>query len=218
MNPQQYTGKGDSFLDFKGSAVDFGSEINLDKIFSFTITNAGAADQVVILNPSYYPTSPGRVIRTGAIPYTSGATDLTAVGSPTSIEEFLAFVKANPTCIVKMQIKSNNAAQLSRALIMLKKTPFKAADSDRINIGSFTNEYANNDKLASITRETQFDDQVEVQLEIPKLTGGVPTETTITFYCGASLNSANALTIKKNAAMLVPEVQTTKASLASKPR
>lgn len=218
MNPQvpAYTGKGDAFLDFKGNAADFGSEINLDKVFAFTITNASANAQIVLLNPSYYPSVLARVIKTGAIAYAGGATDLTAAGSPNSIEEFLSFIKANPTVIVKTQIKSNNASQLDRALVFSKKSPFKLPDSDRINLASFLSEFASNDKLATVKREYQLDDQTELSLEIPPAVGGVPTTTTITFYCGASLNTANALANKKAQAMLSESVQTTKSVLGSK--
>jgi hypothetical protein len=216
MNPQQYTGKGDAFLDFKGNGVDFGSELNLDKVFAFTITNASAAAQVVLLNPSYSPSVLARVIKTGAIAYTSGATDLTAQGSPTTVEEFLAFIKANPTVVVKTMIKSNNSDQLAKALIFSKKSPFKLPDSDRINLSSFLSEFASNDKLATVKREYQLDDQTELSLEIPPAVAGVSTVTTITFYCGASLNTANALTQKKAQAMLSPEVQQTKNSLAAR--
>lgn len=216
MDPRPYTGKGDSFLDFKGNAADFGSEISLDKVFAFIITNASADAQVVLLNPSYSPSVLARVIKTGAIVYTSGATDLTASGSPTTVEEFLAFIKSNPTVVVKTMIKSNNADQLQRALIFSKKSPFKLPDSDRINVASFVSEYASNDKLATIKREYQLDDQTELSLEIPPAVGGVPTSTTITFYCGASLNTANALALKKAQAMLSPEVQNTKSALAAR--
>ena len=216
MNPQQYTGKGDAFLDFKSNAADFGSEINLDKVFSFAITNASDDPQVVILNPSYSPSVLARVIKTGAIPYTGGATDLTAQGSPTTVEEFLAYVKANPTVVVKTQIKSNNADQLAKALVFSKKSPFKLPDSDRINLASFLSEYASNDKLVAVKREYQLDDQTELSLEIPPAVAGVPTTTTVTFYCGASLNTANALSNKKAQAMLSAEVQNTKSSLAAR--
>jgi hypothetical protein len=215
MNPQQsYTGKGDSFLDFKESAADFGSEINLDKVFAFTITNASAAVQNVLLTPSYSPSTLARVIKTGVIAYTGGATDLTAAGSPTTVEEFLAFIFANPTSVVKTMIKSNNSDQLAKALIFSKKSPFKLPESDRINIASFVSEFASNDKLATIKREYQLDNQTELSLEIPPAVGGVSTVTTITFYCGASLNTANALKSKKAIAMLSSDVQNTKAALA----
>jgi hypothetical protein len=216
MNPQQYTGKGDAFLDFKANAADFGSELNLDKVFSFAITNASDEAQVVLLNPSYAPSTAARVIKTGVIAYAGGATDLTAQGSPTTIEEFLAYVKANPTVVVKTQIKSNNADQLAKALIFSRKSPFKAPDSDRINLASFLSEFASNDKLVAVKREYQLDDQTELSLEIPPAVGAVATTTTITFYCGASLNTANALANKKAQAMLSSEVQNTKSSLAAR--
>lgn len=216
MEPRPYTGKGDAFLDFKGNGVDFGSELNLDKVFAFTITNASANPQVVLLNPSYSPSVVARVIKTGAIPYAGGATDLTALGSPTTIEEFLAFIKANPTVVVKTMIKSNNSDQLAKALIFAKKSPFKLPDSDRINLSSFLSEFASNDKLATVKREYQLDDQTELSLEIPPAVAGVSTVTTITFYCGASLNTANALAQKKAQAMLNPEVQTTKSVIAGR--
>lgn len=209
MNPQPYTGKGDAFLDTRGNAVDFGSEASADKVFAFTITNANAGAQKVLLTPSYAPSVLARVIKTGVIAYTGGATDLTASGSPTTVEEFLAYISLNPTVITKTKIKSNNAAQLQKALIFSIKEPFADPKSDRINIGTFVSEFASNDKLATITREYQLDNRTELSLEIPG-----NSETTITFYCGLSLNTAQALQSKKNIAMMSEAVQNTKAALA----
>jgi hypothetical protein len=208
-----YSGQGDSFLDFTGNASDFGSEASFDKIFRITIINANVADQDVILNPSYNPSNALRVVRDGVIPYAAGQTDLSATGSPNTIAELLAFIKANPTGVNKLTIKSNNAAQLQQAIILSVKSPFSTPQSERINLESFISEFASNDKLATIKREFQLDDQTEALVKIPGAVGGVATSTTFTFYFGATLNAAKALRSKKTIALQNPVVQQTKGSL-----
>lgn len=206
----EYTGKGDSFLDFGGAAADFGSEGRFDKIFRVKILNSSANDQLVLLNPSYNPSNAARVIKDGNIVYAAGAADLSSSGSPNTIAELLAFIKANPSGVTKMQVKSNNANQLAQALILTQKTPFSTPNADRINLESFTTEFANNDKQVTVKREFFLDDQTEASIIIPAAVGGTPTESTFTFYFGATLNTALALRDKKRIALQNPVVQQTK--------
>jgi hypothetical protein len=197
MNPNEYTGKGDSFLDFSGNAADFGSEANFDKVFQITITNASVTDLTVLLNPSYKPTLPLSVVADGNIAYASGKTDLSGAGSPNTIAELHAFIRLNPSTVVKTVVKSNNANQLSQAFLISKKNPFATVNSERINLVSALSEFATNDKLATVKREFILSDQHELSTVVPAAVGGVSTVTTFTFYFGATLNSVVALAEKK---------------------
>jgi len=207
MEPS-YTGKGDSLLDFGGAAADFGSEANFDKVIQIKVSNTRAEDLKVILNPSYSPSDPTYVVKEGVIPYIAGRIDLAAVGSPSTVDAFLEFIKFNPTSVWKIQVKSNNAAQLSQAILIDDKRPWKAADQTRINIISSVSEFAQNDKLATIKGNFDLTNNHQWSVIVPAL-----TETTFTFYLGATLSLSGALKEKRRIAMLNSTVQQTKAAL-----
>ena len=200
-NMNKYTGFKDSLLDFKGDAIDFASQQKMDKIFKVTIVNANSADQLVILNPSRYPSNPLRVIRDGNIPYTSGAADLSATGYPNTIAELLLFLKDNPTRVCALKVQTNNAAQLGNALTFTYRDVFAQPGSERISLDKYTTEYATNDKLVTVTKEFQLDNDTELGIIVPAAvtSGGstINTTTIFTFTFGASLSTATALRNKR---------------------
>lgn len=207
MEPQ-YTGKGDSLLDFGGAAADFGSEANFDKVIQITVTNTRNEDLRVLLNPSYNPDAPTYVVTDGVIAYIAGRTDLSAAGSPCTVEALKEFIKFNPTSVWKISVKSNNADQLSQAILIDDKRPWKASEQTRINIISSVSEFAQNDKLATIKGNYDLTHNHQWSTVVP-----ANTITTFTFYLGATLSMAGALKEKRRIAMLNPTVQQTKAAL-----
>jgi len=204
----KYKGMGDPFLDFDGNAVDFDNQAKFDKEFQVTVSNANTADQLVILNPSRNPSNPSRVVTDGNIAYASGATDLTASGYPDNhnaatgqlgpIKELQLFLKANPSRVLTVKVASNNSAQISKALTFTYRNVFAQPASENISLNKYTDEYAPNDKLVTVKKEFQLDDDTELACVIPAAIGsGNPTTTTFTFNFGASISLATALKKKR---------------------
>jgi len=198
MAVQKYTGYKDSLIDFNNDAIDFNSQNKFDKIFKVTVINSGTSDQVVILNPSRKPSSPLRVIKDGVIAYTSGATDLNSTGYPNTIAELLAYLVEKPTRVVSLKIQSTNSAQLSQALTFTYRDVFATPGSERINLDKYTSEFAQNDKLITVTKEFQLDNDTELSIVVPAaMSSSNPTQTVFTFVFGASIDVAGSLKRKR---------------------
>jgi len=206
---ETYTGLGDDFVDFGGKALDFASEIASDRIFSITVNNAGAygGPITVLLTPSYIPSIAGNVVRDGGL---SGAASVVCSGAPKTIAEFIAFIGRNPTAVVAMKVRSTHAEQLAQTINITRKSPFATLGSEQINLESFTTEIANNDKMVTVRRPFQIDDQTEVSVVVPQ-----GATTTFTFYCGAVLNTAKALHSKSNRAGKNVKVASSRAMVAA---
>jgi hypothetical protein len=182
-----YTGYKDDFVDFDGKGLSFASSIAANRVYTVTISNTTGANQTVLLCPSYVPSS-ANVVADGVI---GGVANFIGSGSPKTIANFLAWVNVNPTHVVAMRIQSTLAAQLQQTMTFTRKSPFKDLETDLINLGSFVNEANNNDKLVTINRPFQMDNQTEISVPIPST-----AVTTFTFFCGAVLNTAAALNNK----------------------
>jgi hypothetical protein len=155
---------------------------------------AGASNKTIRLMPGiiWNPETPDNgVIRTasvgGEFPSVDGtASQFAASGEPRSIETLLHFMRSVPTKIVGMRVKSTDATQLDQRLYITKESPFNQTDKTKsLNLANYTNEYANNDKIATIPFTDQLDNQTKLDLVV------VPGSTlTITFYFGDMLNLA----------------------------
>lgn len=214
-----YDGFDDDDLDFGGQGINFASEMANERQFQMILSNENAAAQTVILCPSYSPTNANRVIRDGAIPYAVGATDLIAAGSPGTIAEFLEFIKQNPTRSVQFQFETNNSASLSQNMTMQHKAPWmKASGIQQINLSNNRTEFASNDKLITVKRQTQFDHQTEIILTMaPRVAAGTPTTVTITWFIGGVYNIAKSLHKKfSRAVQESPQVRTNLIQTGSK--
>ena len=186
--PGYYTGFGDDFVDFDGQNLDFARAVKAKRIFTFTITNTSTTlDKTVILFPSYFPDTTG-----GQILLSDGAVGvITGSSTPSTIEHMKAWAMLNPTQVTAMRIVSNNALQLQQTMYLRRKSPFKKLTDDYIPIGAFQSEVNNNDKMVTVNSPFQIDNQTEISLLIP-----LNTTTSITFFCGAVLNTAAALNNK----------------------
>lgn len=191
-----YDGYDDDQLDFGGQAVDFATEIATDRVFTCSFVNASGATRKVLLSPSYRPSLAagnilGAPMKEGTIVDNAGAL-LTGAGSPYSIDDFVAFFTKNATRVLAIKIQSTNEDQMAQQIVITPKSPFRALESQTVLLSSYTSEYATNNKMVTVRRPFQLDDQNEVSLDIPVGT------TTVSFYCGALIN--NALTLSKKAA------------------
>lgn len=205
----QYTGFGDDFMDFGGNAVSFANEMATDRIFSITLTNATAAAQTVFLNNDYSRANDSAgVVRDGVVLSANGA-DLTASGSPKTIANLLGYLAKNPTNVLALKITSNNTAQLAQTLEIMRQSPFRNLENELIILSSYTAETSTNDKMVTVRRPFQLDNQTTLSFQIP-----ANTISTITFYFGATLNTAKALNSKSGRAGKHPQVSQMRAIAA----
>lgn len=191
---QRYVGFGDEFVDLGNKAQDFGQEMATGRVFAITIANGSGAQQKVYFvtpNPSFVPTDATRIIRDGAIPTGAAIATLIGSGSPDTIASWLAFMQNNPSRSVGFQVSSTSAAQLGVIMNIVPRSPYSNLQNELIPLGAFRNEYAFNDKILTMRKQIQFDNQTEISVDIP-----AGATTTFTFYMGAILNTAKALNDK----------------------
>ncbi|MBS1579086.1 MAG: hypothetical protein JST29_05550 [Bacteroidetes bacterium] len=189
-----------SLLVDLGDAQSFANEksLGLKRIFGFTVTNASTYMQKVILNPSYTPSSPDRIIADGPINYIghpSGGSDLTAASiNQKSISDILAFLAQTPTRVLWMKVETNLTNQLSQQILITPKSIFSNPETETIDLGAFKDPKNPNDKLVNAYHPNlQFDSKTEVSVNIPAAVGGVATATTFTFYCGGTFDDGMVL-------------------------
>lgn len=185
---RRYTGYNDDLVDFAGKGVGFADSLATNRIFTMVITNTTGVGKNILLSPSYVPAigANTHVIKEGLI-----IAGLNANGNPKSIDEFIAWINLNPTQVVAMRLQSNLSAQLQTTMNIVRKSPFKSLENESINIGSFVSEANNNDKLVTVNRPFQMDNQTEISLFVPDT-----AITTVTLFCGGVLNTAAALNNK----------------------
>jgi hypothetical protein len=191
LQTQNARTKGSLLVDL-GDAGNFANEAQLatKRIFGFSITNGSGAAKTVLLFPSYIPSVAANVVRDGAIPYTGGATDLTAASTNTkTVAEILAFIAAHPTRIQYMQVESNLASQLTQQLLISQKSIFNNPETEVINLASFKSPTDLNDKMVIVKKDHfQADIDTEMSISIPD-----GATTTFTFYCGGVWNECETL-------------------------
>jgi hypothetical protein len=213
---EDYIGYGDDFLNFggeKSKASSFANEIKSNNAFTVSIVNLTGIAQNLILFPSYRTrlNPAGLVIaKDGIITGVVGA-DLTGSGSPSPINDFLEFVYLNPTNIAGFKVSSNVPDQLAVKMTIQSVSPYRKLGDNDINLADYSSETYNNDKLLTIPESFQVDNQTDVSITIP-----VGARTVFTFYIGATLNNAHALTSKAKRASRHPMVQASKAMMGAR--
>lgn len=184
-----------------GNANSFANEAAAaqSRLIMFNITNTTGANQKVIISPSFNPSEPERVVRDGAIPYKDGHDDKlkASSGNPdVSIANVLEYIKCVPTRVLITQMRSTDESQLSQIINIHTKDVFTSPTLEQINIGAYLSPQYVNEKLISIPRAYHLDFETEISLIVPGKTDGenpVAVTTSITFFCGATLNIAQQL-------------------------
>lgn len=206
-----YTGANDLSLSTFQKGLDFGTSHRLGVNLKFRIINADDEDQMVILNPSHTPSNPLRVIRTGVIPYTGGATNLTATVNINTIEEALAYIAANPTEVLFIRVTSTNELQFTQSFKTIKRKFGQPPVEKIYNLEQ--SRFQTNSKIVYLSEEIQLDADTELQFIVPGyIAEGTPTDTTLQFSYGASISNAAEFENKKALAMQSPEVRQLKAA------
>ena len=204
------TGDGDDDIHFsgenKGSFVDEPAAA-LGKIFSLTLANTTAAAQDIIIFGGYKLLQqilfsgngafPDGYVKDGNFKSLSGVAGLT--GTPNdpdhAIAEFITYLLQNPTRCLGLQIQVSDVNQFAQRMSVTRIEPYNQNKKDYLNLDSYRDQYAQNDKLLKVSTTFQLDNQTELAW---KLIPGVTT--TITFYLGNEYNIAKSLEKKANRA------------------
>lgn len=195
---EMYDGKGDMVLDFSGDENDIYTGFQLkghkNRQFTMVITNTDAAPHQARLYGGYNQFTPALVpglVSTGAFNDTAGNPGLSGASgnAAKTIEEFLNFILFNPTRIAAVKIDSDASSQVNQVLTIDTLTPFRATtNSKEIYPSNEQNEYTFQNNISVMSTEFQLSNQENALYTI------VPNSSVnITFFAGASYNTAMAL-------------------------
>jgi hypothetical protein len=190
----RYTGQDDVALDISGDIQNFVQEGSVDKQIILQITNAAESARTAVLFPGYNlgntTTRPGQ-ITDGAFSDVDGNPGLSASSgrSGVTVKEILAFVKEFPTRVVATRIQSTVANQIQQTLEIGTLDIFKKKGGETLYPSTGVNGNTFNDKISTIeTPGLQLDALSDISY-----TFVAGSTTTITLFCGATLNKAKEL-------------------------
>lgn len=143
-----YVGAGDNLIDFH-SASSFINEDNSGKRFQIKISNAGASDCKINLNPAAAANGYLALVE-GEVRATDGTGAVTASGSPRAITTLLAYIKANPTRIQQIKLKVDDPDQLDEPIVLRKETPWMSYTEEQRVPSDFQSSDTNNENMATI--------------------------------------------------------------------
>lgn len=204
-----YTGYEDTNLQFVGPAQNsFVNESQNALSFSmkFTNTDANAVDRIALC-PGYFTTASlikdeagtacAAIVTDGTIIGTANDLNrLVGIAINKPIQEFLDFVKRNPTRVIGIKMLVDNATQFDSVIYVKQNSPFRNLQDSTINPNTFKDETNNDPLRVSIpTQNLQFDDQSTVTTKI--LAGRTVT---YSLYIGGIVNPAASLSNKAVAA------------------
>lgn len=202
-----YSGYGDPFVQFDGPGKSFMNEKNEGNNFpmKFTNTDANAVDRTIAICPGYFTTasnikdSQGNAVDAiatdGTIVGSLGALNR-LVGSATkkTIQEFLDFIKYNPTRIVGLKMTVDDEIQFSENIYFKQNSPLRNLEDRTIVPDDWKTSQDNDAKRAEIPlagQNVQFDNQTTIVTKIL-----AARTVTYNWFLGAILNTAAALSNK----------------------
>lgn len=191
-----YIGVGDNLLDF-GSANSFLKEDNSGKIFSINITNKSESELAVALfagnfaeGSSYLGSA--KVVKDGEI-----VTNLSAKGTPEKIEALSAYMRANPSRLKAIKVKTDDEAQLDYAITYKSVSPFKSPVTEERIPSQYASSKDQNSKVIELTDIDWLLGADNILLT----TIGAGRSVVLTLVFGASLDTEKGLQNKAREAM-----------------
>ena len=201
---EDYDGSQDDFLEFSG-AGGFMQEIENANRIQIQITNKQASAQDIYL--CYYDRigltrGAGAPSENGNIRTVLSGTGFASVGGTSdtflarsmtpnvTIEDFIAWIQMNPSRLLGFKVECTASdVQISNPLVMSKFSPFRRLADDVITPADVQNENTYRSKIATVpTPGRQLDGQTQIQYTL-----NASEVVLMTFYIGASLNTAKAL-------------------------
>lgn len=204
-----YTGAGDPGLQFNGGASSFADENKTGLHYSMTLANAGAnaVDRLIAIVPGYLSNAADikdaagnvvdAIIKEGlVIGVVADGDALFANGLPKSLNEFLGFIKYNPTRFTGLKMKVDDAEQFDESIYIKQMSPFRNLTDDQIYPANYKDSSQTDDKRVEIPLENfQMDNNTIV---IMKVKAG--RTVTLTWFAGAIKNNAYELAVKAQTA------------------
>ncbi len=198
-----YTGENDDLVDFGGNASNFG-QVNADKMFTLNFTlgtvTTNSVDHKCYVMPGlkWYPgaTGKGFIVGTTSIQDTAGSDALYKVQSivPMSDLDLLyAWIAENPIqCYaIRIQVGTLNKVQLAEALIIRHQSAFRTMEEKYLYPSAFLDQNSfQNDTVLFETPGLILSNQTQIEYNLKGIPGA---SLTVTFFCGANINTAKAL-------------------------
>lgn len=166
-----FTG-GDYEADFTGKEAP---QFKNARSFTLTIANAVATTESLVIMPGIkynMETPENGLIREAAVAAEFASEDGTAstfscAGAPRDVDTFLQWVRSVPIKLIGAKVKSTVATQLDQRMYVTKQSPFVKTDkTESINLAEYVNEYAQNDKIATVRFNEQLDNQTRLTLDV----------------------------------------------------
>lgn len=196
-----YDGYDDDMLDFNGEN-SFQNEAASGRVFTFTITNTGDAEERFYISGGYKyknqdDTIATGVMKDGAFKAIGRSTNtLTAASSPVSVDEFRRFIELNPTRVLAFKLGVSDESQIESMVLEVEKlSPFRKMGTDQIRPSVYRTEGVFQNKIITVPVGFDLNNQIAISANI--LPG---KSVTFTVVCGAILNTAQALENKRNRA------------------
>lgn len=215
-----YIGLNDDSVDFCGGnsfMTEGGSAIQ----FSFTLTNATAANKVIALTPTFLGSASAIATNTGETcdyVLTDGTIDTnitgTAANSKLKIAYLQNFILRNPSRLIRMTVKSNSEdGFLGSEMVIGQADPYRSPSINRLPITKFVSTDQYNAKKAVIDfreagyQDMQLDDQNIILIRISGTNVVATTGETlnVTLEFGAVNNPARSLSVKAKKAFRTME-------------
>jgi hypothetical protein len=170
------------------------------KLWSYTvkITNKVKTDEVILLTPSYEPSS-ANVMVEGNFNSVAGNA-MNAVGQTKTVTTFLKYLADNPSRCVGINTTYDNPLQKGKSIkVYIRDVPFvgSRATDDRIEFADYKTPGQYDDKQLIITEPFWICPDTEIQLEVAGTSavagggGDVPSVINVTFKFDATLNLSN---------------------------
>ena len=188
-----YDGRNDDFVEFGGAIKSFlEKQKGNNRIFTMKIENqsVGLIVRNIILMPAYTPEgrAAGSIVVTDGTIVIGAGEQIVSSGTPKLIQNFLDFIKFNPTIILGFKVRAKvSATQLEEVVTVRELSPFKTLESYEISLSAYQDEDTFQDKVVSVPEEIIASNQTEVSIPL-----NANETITISWFAGAILNTAVA--------------------------
>ena len=167
------------------------------KIITVELTNsATSATRQALVGPGLnYVTgseSNGQ-IKTGSFNDLNGNSGLSGAQNVQTIEEFLIYLRNNPTVVLGLKVDSDVASQTSQTITMGYDVPWSDTQIEpkQINLATYKNEYQSNEKSVTVPFPFVFDSSFYMKVPV------VASSTlSLTFFFGDSIDLGRAMKVQ----------------------
>jgi len=201
---EYYTGQGDDLVDFGGNASNF-AQITADKLFTLNLKNTSITTNgkiYLIPGMKWYPGAAGagflRANSTLVATYADGTgskTILTSAVPMADLDLLYSWIAANPILCYAIRIQASNSLQLQEAITIRHLSPFRTLDEKYL----YPSAYLTQDSFQTNILMFETPGLIlsgQTQIEMNMIADTANATLSVTFFCGANINTAKALETK----------------------